>query len=69
MGAACQHAASVSQAIELADIFRKHGRDYVETHQVGPTQWKVVRAILQCRTAALGGHRESCRRCGYSRYR
>jgi hypothetical protein len=29
----------------------------------------VVQAIVQCRTAALGGQRESCLQCGYSRYR
>jgi len=28
-----------------------------------------MRAIVQCRTAALGGQRESCSQCGYSRYR
>jgi len=28
-----------------------------------------MRAIVQCRTAALGGQRESCLACGYARYR
>ena len=28
-----------------------------------------MRAIVECRTAALGGVRESCPQCGYSRYR
>jgi hypothetical protein len=26
---------------------------------------KVLNAILRCRTAALGGHRDQCTRCGY----
>jgi hypothetical protein len=25
---------------------------------------KVVRAIVRCRTAALGGHVDTCKRCG-----
>ncbi|MBK7664357.1 MAG: transposase zinc-binding domain-containing protein [Sterolibacteriaceae bacterium] len=29
---------------------------------------KVWRAILACRTAALGGHLEACDRCGASRH-
>ena len=69
MTTACHHAASAKQTIELADIFRAQGRAYSESHRLGPMQWKVVRAILQCRTSALGGHRESCPQCGYSRYR
>src|SRR5262249_56025564 len=28
-------------------------------------QVKVLYAILRCRTAALGGHRDQCVRCGY----
>ena len=68
MNAAYQYAASASRALELADIFRAHGRAYAKKHRLGPTQRKVVRAILQCRTAALGGHRIGCPQCGYSRY-
>ena len=54
--------------VELADIFTRHADAYCETHHVRPIQRKVVRAIISCRTAALGGHREWCRRCGYERY-
>ncbi|MCH5375082.1 MAG: IS91 family transposase, partial [Planctomycetes bacterium] len=32
-------------------------------------QRKAMRAIVTCRTAALGGQRESCPQCGFSRYR
>jgi hypothetical protein len=31
-------------------------------------QRKAIRAITACRTAALGGHRLWCERCGYQRY-
>jgi hypothetical protein len=53
--------------VELADVFRRHADAYCATHHVRPIQRKVVRAIVNCRTAALGGHREWCRRCGYER--
>lgn len=69
MSAACQHAASARSATELADVFCAYGDAYAQSHRLGPSQQKVMRAIVQCRTAALGGQRESCRQCGYSRYR
>jgi len=34
---------------------------------VSPIGIKVLRAISQCRTAALGGHLEACGRCGHRR--
>lgn len=69
MSAACQHAASASPKVELAEVFRAHGAAYSRAHRLSSLQRKVLRAIIQCRTAALGGQRESCRQCGYSRYR
>lgn len=54
-------------ALEVADIFRAHGAEYLQTHRVSEGQRKVIRAILQCRTAALGGHVEECNNCGVQR--
>jgi hypothetical protein len=34
---------------------------------VSSIQHKAIRALSQCRTAALGGHLEACDRCGYGR--
>lgn len=54
-------------AIEVADIFRAVGRDFIEKNRRWLT-WqhlKVLRAIEHCRTAALGGHLDSCSQCGY----
>jgi hypothetical protein len=34
---------------------------------VSGTQHQVIRALCQCRTAALGGHLEACGRCGHRR--
>jgi len=36
-------------------------------HAVSPLQAAVLRRLAACRTAALGGHRDACDRCGYSR--
>jgi hypothetical protein len=69
MSTACLHAVSARPAVELADVFRAHGQAYARTHRLTGSQRKVMQAIIQCRTAALGGVRESCPACGYSRYR
>jgi hypothetical protein len=53
--------------VELADIFRLYGDDYRRLHRLSSTQLKAMRAIEQCRTAELGGHMETCDRCGYER--
>jgi len=53
--------------LEVADIFRQHGYDFQGTHPLSPEQRRVVRAIVQCRTAALGGHVDECDTCGHQR--
>jgi predicted Zn-ribbon and HTH transcriptional regulator len=63
-------AAGVSQLrpkLELADLFRLYGCAYRNSHHLPLTQLKVMRAIENCRTAALGGHIEQCNHCGYQR--
>ena len=52
---------------ELADIVRRHGPAYRRAHRLPRSHLRVLRAIEVCRTAALGGHRESCAQCGFSR--
>ena len=54
-------------AYEVADIVRRYGAAYRETHVVSLLQQRVLRAIEVCRTAALGGHIEQCNHCGYRR--
>jgi Putative transposase/Transposase zinc-binding domain len=54
-------------AVELADIFRAHGSAYRRTHALSHAQRRAMRAIETCRTAALGGHRETCDTCGAER--
>lgn len=54
-------------ALELADIFRRHGEPYRRAHPLPRQQRRVMRAIETCRTAALGGHVEQCGHCQYTR--
>ena len=53
-------------ALEVADIFRAHGPDWRDAQRghLSLAQLKVMSAITQCRTAALGGHVSRCDGCG-----
>jgi hypothetical protein len=55
--------------LTVADVFRRSGDTYRD-HR-GPSlsmaHRRVMAAIEQCRTAALGGHVEQCDRCGHRR--
>jgi hypothetical protein len=50
--------------LELAEIVRQSADTYQRTHRLTSVQHRALRAIAACRTAALGGHRETCDRCG-----
>ena len=52
---------------EVADIFRSYGQKYRDRNKVTAGQYKVMRHIELCRTAALGGHVEACDLCGHTR--
>jgi hypothetical protein len=58
---------NASGRIELADIFRAHGAAWLATHDLTRSRAKAWRAIISCRTEALGGHVEQCNVCGYTR--
>lgn len=51
-------------ALEVADIVRAAGDAYRNTHRLSLQQERVLRAITNCRTAALGGHAAQCDQCG-----
>jgi len=55
-------------ALEVADIFRGHGPAWRQAHagHVSLDQLKVMSAIENCRTAALGGHVARCEDCAYT---
>ena len=54
--------------VELADILRTHGQAYLAKHSLGHSKAKAWRAIIACRTEALGGHIERCDSCNSTRH-
>jgi hypothetical protein len=53
--------------LEVADIVRGTGNSFwqqQQSHLAWPHR-KVLDAIVRCRTAAMGGHRDQCVRCGH----
>lgn len=52
---------------EVQDIFNKYGEDFLKNHKLSYEQSKAFTAILNCRTAALGGHADICENCGSTR--
>jgi hypothetical protein len=59
----------VRAGLEVADIFRGAGPAYraAQAGHLSLQQLKVMTAIENCRTAALGGHVEACEDCGHWR--
>jgi hypothetical protein len=64
---ACPAAGPARPLLDIADIFRAHGNAYRLHHVLTPEQAKAMRAIVMCRTAALGGHVDTCDTCGFER--
>lgn len=52
---------------EVAHIFRLYGNDFRQQYPVSYQQHLAMRDIMQCRTAALGGHADACDGCGVLR--
>lgn len=53
---------------EVADVITSHGKVFLKAY---PQPWQVVKtlkAIGDCRTAALGGHKQQCSCCGHEQY-
>ncbi|HEY0089212.1 MAG TPA: IS91 family transposase, partial [Candidatus Lokiarchaeia archaeon] len=62
----CHNSSSnIRNKIELADIFRKN---IDKLPHIDIESWKVVNAIISCRTANLGGHVLKCDICGHEEY-
>lgn len=53
--------------LEVADIFRAHGPAYRHEHagHLNLPKLKVMSAVENCRTAALGGHVAACTKCDH----
>jgi hypothetical protein len=56
-------------ALEVADIFRRHGEAFGRNHgaHLGRIERRIMAAIEACRTPVLGGHLEQCGDCGLLR--
>jgi len=63
----CVAAADTRPRVTLAEIVRVCGEAFARTHGLAKVQQVALRAIAACRTAVLGGHRDTCDRCGATR--
>jgi len=54
----------VATKLEVADIFKWYGKEYIEKFQPATEQLKVMKAITSCRTEALGYQSYACKDCG-----
>lgn len=52
-------------AATLAEVLRRHGAAHLESHTLSVPQAKAWRAIVACRTEALGGQQLACDACGH----
>ena len=57
----------VSTRLEVADILRRFGPSYAQTHAISPFEQRIIDALIACRTASLGAHLEHCAQCGFER--
>jgi len=48
----------MQNSVELADVIRRFGKQFIEQETLSPGQIKALYHILHCRTATLGGHEE-----------
>ena len=56
-----------SAKTSVAEVLRRFGADYLAEQALSTAQAKAWRAIVACRTAALGGHQLACDQCGHQR--
>ena len=51
---------------EVQDVFLASFEEYGMNHFVPLQAQKAAKAIMECRTQALGGHTDVCTKCGYT---
>ncbi|CAD5292054.1 transposase [Imperialibacter sp. EC-SDR9] len=49
----------------MAAIFREYGGNFIARGKLSIDQLKAYNAICSCRTSAMGGHVDSCDKCGH----
>jgi len=64
LGTCCPPAPFPKPPLEVATIVRACAEAYRQRHPLSVPQQRVLRAIEDCRTAALGGHTLQCDQCG-----
>lgn len=62
-----QASTETQSRLEVADILRRFGPSYAQTHSVSPFEQRIIDDLIACRTASLGGHKERCTACGFER--
>ncbi len=50
--------------LEVADVFRQYLADYLSQYSPTPKQLRVIYDIINCRTEIMGGHINTCDKCG-----
>ena len=50
---------------EVADVFASYGSNYQAAYGTSAVQRRILRELAVCRSAALGGHKKQCERCGH----
>ena len=63
----CVASTGTPARVTLADIVRVCGDAVARSYRLVTVQVRALRAIAACRTAVLGGHRDTCDRCGATR--
>ena len=48
----------------LAEVLHTFGPSYLREHSLSTPQARAWRAVVACRTPALGGHLQRCDQCG-----
>ena len=51
--------------LDVAEVLCRYQDAYVATHAASRQQRRVIRDLIACRTAALGGHLRRCQDCGH----
>ena len=51
--------------VEVADIFKQYGEEFISGHRLTKRQHDVIHCIMNCRTATYGYHIDGCGHCGH----
>jgi len=55
---------AATPGLTLAEVLRAGMPQHAQTYRLPLHHWKVMRALIACRTSALGGHHYRCQHCG-----